>query len=276
MRTDLYRIGIGLALVAVGGRCHSQQTYTYVTNFTKTNSIYSALNEQFPNSGIDTPNTSFIFNPATYSSPSAVPGANQTTNGVTFKLASDASGHDFTEVSYLPSSTLTIPVDVVNATDVHVLTNAYHVALANFTFTGTGGATETFTSVYLHDFNAQNPPNNYSSNYNGSVTPNFFDQTAFQVYDQGAGGTGVSTTGDTATYGINEDSFILSPAFSGQTLTSISIEATYNNPIILGVTVGSPAVASTPEPGNMALITAGMMSMTGIIARRRRVRAARA
>jgi hypothetical protein len=272
-------LAVVLCIVGSGALTAAGQVPYYVTDFTKTNDIYTNLNEQFPNtgpgvpgSGVGTPNSSFVFNPQTYTSANSVAGANQTTNGIVFDLTSNATGQDFTEISNLGGGILTIPVSVPNPLDAYFLVNGYNNPSATFTFTGSGGATETFSSVQLHDFNAQPAPRNYSLEYNGSLTPNFFDQTSFQVFDQGAGGSGNSTTGDTATYGIDEDTFVLSSAFAGQTLDSISITSLGSNPLLLGLTITgqSPSVSNgTPEPGSLALFAAGL-PLAAILVRRAR------
>lgn len=271
---------LSLLTVSAGGVSAHAQTNYPITNFTKTNNIFPNLNQQYPHtdpgtaipgSGVGAPNQTFVFDPATYTSPNAVAGANQTTNGVTFTLTSDPAGHDFTEINNLVSGTLTIPVSIADATSVHFLINSYFNPSANFTFTATGGVSETFSGVQLHDFNAQGSPRNDSLTFNGNPTPNLLDQTTFQVVDVGAGGTGNSTNGSFATYGLDEDSFLLDSSFVGQTLQSITITANGSNPILLGVTVtGVTPAAATPEPGSMALLIGLGLSGAGCLVRRRK------
>lgn len=237
-----------------------------ITGFSKNANIFTNLNKQFPNTGASTPNALFLFDPATYTSANAVSGANQTTNGVKFLITSDTNGADFAQIS----TSLTIASDVSGVTSVTTLTNSYHDAQETIMFTGSGGATETFSNVQLHDFNAQGGPINNSFTVNGSATPNLFDQTAFQVNDQGAGGTGNSGTGDFSTYGINEQTFDLTPAFAGQTLQSITITNDGGGtPILLGVT----AITAAPVPEASSVVSLGLLLTLGlgglIVARRK-------
>ncbi len=252
-----------LTLLGLAAVSPAQAQNTFVTNFTKTNNIFTNLNQQYPTtgkgvpgSGAGVPNASFLFNPATYTSPNVVAGANQTTNGVSFLLTSDSIGRDFAEIGSTP---LTVATNLFGITSVSTLTNSYFNASENVTFTGSGGATETFSGVQLHDFNGQGGPINNSFAVNGSVTPNLFDQTVFQVNDQGAGGSGNSATGDFATYGLNEQTFVLSPAFANQTLQSITFA---NNgggtPLLLGVT------ASSPVPEVSTTVSLGLLLALGL------------
>ncbi len=252
-----------LTLLGLAAVSPAQAQNTFVTNFTKTDNIFTNLNQQYPTtgtgvpgSGVGVPNASFLFDPATYTSPNAVAGANQTTNGVSFLLTSDSAGRDFSEVGGTP---LTVTTNLFGVTSVSTLMNSYFNATENVTFTGSGGATETFSAVQLHDFNVQGGPINNSFTFNGSATPNLFDQTAFQVNDQGAGGSGNSATGDFATYGLDEQTFVLSSAFAGQTLQSITFA---NNgggtPLLLGIT------ASSPVPEASTTVSLGLLLAFGL------------
>ena len=249
---------IGLATVSP-----AQAQNTFVTNFAKTNNIFTNLNQQYPStgtgvpgSGVGVPNASFRFNPATYTSPNAVAGANKTTNGVSFLLISDSAGRDFSEIGGTP---LTVATNLFGITSVSTLMNSYFNASENVTFTGSGGATETFSGVQLHDFNGQGGPINNSFAVNGSATPNLFDQTAFQVVDTGAGGSGNSSNGAFGTYGLDEQTFVLSSAFAGQTLQSITFA---NNgggtPLLLGIT------ASSPVPEASTTVSFGLLLALGL------------
>ena len=240
----------------------------FVTSFNKVNNIYTNLNQQFPNTGsgtpgtqVGTPNATFFFDPATYTSPNAAAGANRTTNGTTFLLSSDTSGHDFTEIgSDGVASTLTIPIDLANVTSFHTLMAAYNGGSANVTFLGSGGAAETF-SITLPDFYT-GANINQSSAVNGSATNNLFDQTVFQVNDVGAGGTGNSATGGNGTYDLTEQSYVLSGAFANQTLTSVTITQTGGTPLLLGMT------ADVPEPSTWAAMLVGMGLLACVLRRR--------
>ncbi len=273
--------GPALALLVLDGLAAASPARAgnnYITTFTKTDNIFTNLNQQFPNtgagvpgSGVGVPNATFLFNPATYTSSNAVAGANQTTNGVSFLLASDAAGHDFTEIGDTP---LTVATNLSGVTSVSALTNSYNNATETVTFTGSSGASETFAGVQLHDFNGQGGPINNSASVNGSAVPNFFDQTAFQVNDVGAGGSGNSSNGDFSTYGLDEQTFVLSSAFAGQSLQSITF---MNNgggtPLLLGVTASTPASAA-PEPSQAAGLALTALGLGGLLLRARRRKAA--
>lgn len=277
--SHLFRFGFASAcLLGIASTSAQAQTDYAVTNFIKTSNVYTNLNQQYPHSGTGTPgsgvgtaNQTFVFNPQTYKSPNAVPNSNKTTNGVAFTIASNADGHDFTEVNNLANGLLTIPVNIAGAQSVHLLINSYFNPTASFTFAATGGVAETFSNVQLHDFNGGG---SYDQSFtlSGSATPNLLDQTTFQVNDVGAGGTGNSSNGDFNTYGLEEYSFLLFPSFTGQTLQSISIQANGSNPILLGATVRAATVTavSTPEPGGLALLVGMGLSGAGLLARRRK------
>lgn len=254
-----------LTLLGLAAVSPVQAQNTFVTNFAKTDNIFTNLNQQFPTTGSGVPgsgigvlNASFLFNPATYTSPNAVSGANKTTNGVSFLLTSDVSGRDFAEIGGTP---LTVATNLFGVTSVSTLTNSYFNANENVTFLGSGGATETFTAVQLHDFNGQGGPINNSFTFNGSTTPNLFDQTAFQVVDTGAGGSGNSSNGAFGTYGLNEQTFLLSPVFASQTLQSITFT---NNgggtPLLLGITATTNS-APPPVPEASTTVSLGLLLM---------------
>ena len=258
-------------LFGAGLSAAQAQTQTYLPGFNKTNNIYTALNQQFPTtgtgtpgSGTGTPNAQFLFDPATYTSPNAVAGANRTTNGVIFQLASDSAGHDFAEVG--GTSSVSVACNIFGATSVSALLNSYSYSNVNVTFTGSGGASETFGSVGLYDFNAQGGPINNSYNFNGSAAPNLLVQTAFQVNDQGGGGSGNSSTGDFATYGLDEYTFTLDPAFADQTLQSITFQNnnTSNSTLVFGVTATSPSV-SNPVPEASTTVSLGLLLALGAL-----------
>lgn len=126
------RTHLTLATLAVLGLAATQparaQSYTPIP-FAKTDNIYTNLNQQYPHSGTGTPGTGIgapnqtsLFNPATYTSPNAVAGANQTTNGATFTIASGANGHDFVEVS---GTALIVPTSIANVSQVSILVNSF-------------------------------------------------------------------------------------------------------------------------------------------------------
>ncbi len=267
-----------LTLFGLAAVSPAQAQNSYITNFAKTDNIFTNLNQQYPTtgpgvpgSGMGVPNASFLFNPATYTSPNAVSGANKTTNGVSFLLTSDASGRDFAEIGGTP---LTVTTNLFGVTSISTLTNSFFNANENVTFTGSGGATQTFTAVQLHDFNGQGAPINNSFAFNGSATPNFFDQTAFQVVDTGAGGSGNSSNGAFGTYGLDEQTFLLSSVFASQTLQSITFT---NNgggtPLLLGITATPGGIPPVPEASttvSLGLLLA-LAGMAAVIRRKRQV-----
>ncbi|MFI5356033.1 MAG: PEP-CTERM sorting domain-containing protein [Opitutales bacterium] len=264
---SLSRLAAGLAVYAVLS-CTTQAQFSFVTNFAKTNNIYTNLNEQFPHSGTGTPgsgvgtaNASFLFDPTTYSSPNALAGANTATNGATFQITSDASGHDFAEIN--SGQSLVIPVGQ-QASSVYLLMSAYDGVTATVTFTGADNATETFSGVSLPDFNGGSPINT-SAMINGSTTYNAFDQTVFRVQDTGAGGSGNSTNGAFNTYNLVEPSFVLNPQLAGEQLTSISITSNGYMTLLLGVTV-----APVPEPATVAALAGAAVLGFALWRRRRR------
>jgi hypothetical protein len=230
--------------------------FVFDTNFSRTNNIYTNLNEQFPasgtgtpGSGVGTPNATFLFNPATYTSANSVPGSDLATNGATFLIASDANGRDFSEIS--SGNSLVVPVNQ-NAAAVYLLMSSYYGCTVTVTFTGADNATETFSNVTLPDFNG-GAPINLSSMVNGSPTNNQFDQTVLQVHDVGAGGTGNSTTGSYNYYDLVEPSFILNSQLSAEELTSITLTSNGPTSLLLGV-----SFVPVPEPAPLALLALGI------------------
>ena len=212
---------------------------TYVTNFTTDNNIYTNLNQEFPNtgagvpgSGVGVPNATFLYDPSTYTSPNAVLGSNLANNGIDFLLSSDSAGQDFMQLQ--GGQSLVIPVSIANPTAAYTLMSAYFGTSVNVTFTGSGGATETFNNIYLPDFNGGGAINQ-SFAVNGSVTDNLFDQTVFQVQNVGAGGSGNSSNGAFNTYDLVEQTYLLDSALIQQGLSSITITANGNTALVLGL-----------------------------------------
>ncbi len=260
-------VGIYVAFVVSGFAVQASAQSVYVTNFTKNNSIYSNLNQEYPHtgtgtpgSGVSTPNASFFFNPAPAAvqaagyAPDYVAGSNLANNGVGFMLTSDALGHDFEQID--GGTTLAIPINLSRVTTVYALMSAYNGVSFNATFTGANGATQTFSNVFLPDFNGGGSVNGPSG---GATT-----QTLFQVHDVGAGGTGNSSNGAYNFYNLTEVAFTLSPALSGQTLASASFTSNGYETLLLGVT------AVVPEPGTWALLVgAAMVMLAGVVVRRR-------
>jgi len=238
----------------------------YVTDFTKTNSIYTDLNQEFPNtgpgvpgSGVGTPNSTFHFDPATYTSPNAVSGSNYANNGTTFMLASNSTGQDFDEIGSGTNPVFTLGQN--GATAVHTIMGAYVGSTIDVTFTGSLGATETFNSIYVPDF-YNGPTQNSASAVNGSTTNNLFDQTVFQVQNSGGGATGNTSNGWYGTYDITEQTYILDPDFAGQTLASMTISPEYNTALLYAITVDAPAstpASDAPEPASLLLLGLGAL-----------------
>jgi hypothetical protein len=241
--------------------------FTDLTTFTKSNNIFTNLNQQFPNtgpgtpgSGVGTPNATFLYNPSTFTAAGLVPGSDLADNGVDFLLASNSTGQDFDEVS--ANHSLTISSDVNSATAVYLLTSSYNGTSFNVTFTGDGGATETFNVVGVPDF-CNGGPINSASAVNGSATNNLLDQTVLQVQDVGACATGNSSNGFNATYDLTEQTFVLNSSFAGQDLTSTQIFSNGNTTLVLGETVESTG-AATPEPATWVLALGALVLGAGL------------
>jgi autotransporter-associated beta strand protein len=211
----------------------------YLTNFTKTNDIWTTLNQQYPHTGTGTPgvksgtpNASFLFDPTAASvlaagyAPNYISGSNLVNNGIAFNLTSDSGGHDFSEI--LGGATLPVAANLFNVSNIYLLLSAYFGTSVNITFTGADGTTQTFNNISLPDFNAGSPINTSGTN--------FTDQTVFQVHDVGGGITGNTVTGVLNNYDLTELAFALSPGLAHQQLTSISILANGNEPLVLGIT----------------------------------------
>jgi hypothetical protein len=265
---------VGLAVLAAPGRffrASADMTFVDITSFDN-NNIYANLNQQFPNtgpgvpgSGVGTPNATFLFNPATYTSPDAVAGSDLASNGINFLLASNAAGQDFDQLGSGLPTTVTVPVNLTGVTAVSTLMSAYFGTSVNVTFTGTGG-TETFSNISLPDFNGGGAINQASA-VNGSATNNLFDQTVFQVRDVGGGGSGNSSNGSFNTYDLVEQTFLLNSSLSGGTLTSITFTANGSTPLLFGITAVTPGVV--PEPASIVGLSLGLAGLAA--ARLRRV-----
>ena len=167
----------------------SGTTYTYLTDFPKTNNIYADLNQQFPHtgtgipgSGVGTPDATFLFDPGAAAvtaagyAPNYVAGSNLVNNGVDFTLASDANGHDYAEIN--SGQVVVVPAHLAGVQTVYALMAAYDGTSATVTFTGESGQTQTFTGVNVPDFNG---------GYINDLETNYTDQTVFQVNDVGGG-----------------------------------------------------------------------------------------
>jgi len=260
------RVFLGLiALATLAGAAHAQ--VIFITTWSKTNNIYTNLNEEFPatgigtpGTGVGTPNASFLFDPAAYTSANSIGGSNLAANGVTFELTSDSSGRDFAEIN--GGNSLTITVNQ-NVSTVYLLMSAYVGTSVNVTFTGADSSTETFNNVSLPDFNGGSVMNQ-SLTVNGSATPNQFDQTVFRTHNIGAGGTGNSTTGAYNYYNLVEVSFLLNSQLSSQPLTSITLTSQGYMTLLLGV-----SAQAVPEPGSYTLLALGLPALALAWRRRR-------
>jgi hypothetical protein len=232
----------------------------YITDFAKNNSIYTDLNQQFPNTGPGVPgsgtgnaNASYLY---------------QASSGINYQLTSNASGQDFAQIGttggqpgYTGPNPLTVAVGVQDVSSVYFLMAAYNSQSFSVTFTGSGGATETFNNVSVPDFNGGGPINTNS----GGVST----QTVFQVSDQGGGGTGNSSTGDTTTYDLTQEGFTLDSDFADQTLASATITSNGYETLLLGVTVENTVTGAVPELSTWAMMILGFCGL-GFMAYRRR------
>jgi hypothetical protein len=251
---------------------HAMANQVFITNFDKDNNIYTNLNQQFPFSGTGVPgsgvgvaNASYLYDPATFTSPNMVlSGTALVNNGIDFDLTSNSTGQDFEQLT--GGQTLTIPVNLSNVSSVYILASAYFGTSDNITFNGSSSS-ETFSNVYFPDFNggAGSGGINNVSAVNGSSTDNLFDQSVLIVQDVGAGGTGNSTNGAYNNYDLTEASFLLNPSFGSQTLDSITIQSNGNTTLVLGVT--AVQASAVPEPAAFVPLAAGLL---GILAYRKR------
>ena len=258
--------------VFAGHPLQARADLTYITDFTKNNNIYTNLNEQFPNTGVGvpgtgvgTPNSTYLYNPATYTSPNFIPGSDQAaSNPTTFLLASNSTGQDYLQLSFSSIPSITVPIGVFGVTTVYSLTSAYgDNRFFDVTFTGSGGATESFSNVPSPNVagGAGLTGINEAFAVNGSATDNLFNQTALVVQDVGGGGTGNSTTGAFTNYNLTQQTYILDSQFAGQTLVS----ATFTTPgfatILLGLTVSSESSIATPEPNSLLLVAFALSTL---------------
>jgi hypothetical protein len=272
------RRSTALVLFAVFGLAREVRCdQIFVTDFTKSNNIYTNINHEFPHTdsdnahGVDgstvgTANSSFLFDPT----PSAVisagyapdylgAGSNKVNNGIDFKLTSNSLGKDFDEIL---GTTLDVTTNIDKATAVYALMGAYNTATVNVTFTGQDGHTETFSNIFLPDFNGGTV---------NSTSATLKDQTVFQVHDVGAGGTGNASSGDVNNYDLTEVSFTLDSTLANETLTSISFTVPNSERgLLYGITADAAPLASTPLPGPVwgGLVLMGMGAYGRVMKRR--------
>jgi len=269
---------VAAAAVALTIDARASEIQTDITDFSKDNNIYTDLNEDFPNTGPGTPgsgtgtaNSSFVYNPGTFTPPSNEPYASYQTplnNGITFDLTSNSTGQDFESIG---GASPAIAVGVNDVTTVYALVAAYNGQSFSVTFTGADGSTETFSDVSIPDFNGGvgNTPENDCTAVNGSLTNNQCIQTALIVQDVGAGGSGNSTTGDNNYYDLTEVSFDLDTTLSAEELSSATFTSNGYETLLLGLTTASATpVTSVPEPASMLLFGSGLGAL--ILTRRRK------
>jgi len=174
---------------------------------------------------------------------------------------------------------ITMNVNVANATDVYTLMNAYDPAggqeLASITFNGTGGTSLTLDLIggeVIRDF--------YQGSFTNTLTNGVAGVNALNAFTcvrpstcLGAGGSGNVQTGLNGTYVIDEQDFSLGNVFQGQTLTSITITDTHNgsDPILLAATVGSASSVAAPEPSTVGLLVLGVVALSLLGARQSRL-----
>ena len=153
---------------------------------------------------------------------------------------------------------------VDSPTDVYTLLNAYQPqegqVLATIEFIGSAGADVVFPLIggeNIRDFYQGNFANDVTNGVAGVTS-----YTAFLCQDPttclGGGSTSDVETGNKGTYVIDEQDFHLGNAFAGQTLTEIIITDTFNgsDPILLGITAGTPSPANSVATVNGASFSA--------------------
>ncbi|WP_375397803.1 PEPxxWA-CTERM sorting domain-containing protein [uncultured Sphingomonas sp.] len=248
------------------------QTQTYITNFAKTSNIYTALNQQYPNTGpgtpgdrTGTPNATNLFTPQATGQGNP-DNLNYANNGISYLLASDAQGHDFAEVgtASFGLTSLIVPINVVDVTNFYLLAAAYNGTTFNITFNGTGGFAQTFSNIALPDFNG-----GAINTVGGGVS----DQTVFRVYGVGGGGTGNSSNGAVNYYSLTQVGFDFGNTLAGRTLTSATITGNGYETLIFGATAVSPQAVTpgaVPEPATWAMMIAGFGLVGGAMRTRRR------
>ena len=250
-----------LASISAGVMLYSSvasAALVYVTDFTKNNNIYTDLNQNFPNTGpgvpgshTGTPNASYLFNSAT---------------GINYQLTSNSNGQDFAQIGagsgpYTGPASLSLAVGVSSVSSIYFLMGAYNGTSFNVTFNGNGGATQTFSNIFVPDFFNGGPVNDSA----GGVSR----ITAFEVTSTGAGGTGNSSNGGFGRYDLTQVGFTLDAAFNSQVLTSVDITANGYEILLLGATVDGAIAGAVPEPSTWALMILGFAGV-GYVAYRRR------
>ena len=262
-----YVVIAACAMAAISSSAEAAQTY--ITEFAKNNNIYTNLNQQYPHSGtgvpgsgVGTPNANALFTPQPtgQGNPNNV---NLVNNGVNFQITSDTAGHDFAQID--GGTTEIVPIGLTKVTNLYLLMAAYNGQSVNITLNGSGGATQTFSNLFIPDFNGGAGSNGYSA-----IGTDNYVKTVFNVLDTGAGGTGNSSNGAFNNYNLSEVGLTLGAQFTGQTLTSVGIFSNGFEPLLLGVTAVTPnAVGVVPEPASWAMMVSGF-GISGFAMRQRR------
>ena len=243
------------ALTALGltilPRTAQAQNFTDITGFAKNGNLHTNLNAQYPNDG--------IFSPGVF-------------GGVSFDIAADGQGEDFAGITNgAPAS---VPVGVFGVTDVYTLINGFGPVAnqtgATVTFTGSAGATQTFTLVNgtdVRDFYQ----GGYANTVNGTTT-----QQVFSVAGVGGAGTGstpqtsTAGSGDHGTYVLDAQHFTLDSAFATQTLTGFTVT---NGSGSQANFLSAVTVAAVPEASTT--VSFGLLLALGLggvmVARKKRV-----
>jgi hypothetical protein len=162
-----------------------------------------------------------------------------TLNGTPFQIGAAQDGSaDYAVMS----GTETLDVNIADPTKVFTLFNSFWgqqgpASYLSVTFNGTGGATETFHLVGnedIRDFNHYS----WTNDLNGA--------DAVNVWTDGQ-------------HRLDEQTFALSSAFRGQTLTSIVIDDTGGDNFQRGVLTGlSVQTAAVPEPAVWVMLVLGL------------------
>ncbi|MDE3167133.1 MAG: PEP-CTERM sorting domain-containing protein [Acidobacteriota bacterium] len=232
-----------LAVLLSLAAAHAFAGEVYITNFTKTNNMQTALQSAYP-SGLFTASSAF---------------------GTTFDIINDVNGHNFLEAG--TSTTSIAGLSLYGIADVYMLANAYAPTggtIATVEFKGDAGADQVFNLVNgsdIRDF--------YQGSFLNSIN-NTTTKNAFSVSNVfGGAGTGNVNTGAFGTYIIDEVQFGLSSAFRTQNLTQIDITnaGCCGTLIVMGITADTGS--TTPEPAAASLMGLGLAGLALAVRRRR-------
>ena len=166
---------------------------------------------------------------------------------------------------------------VFGVTDVYTLINGFgpnaNQTGATVTFTGSAGASETFSlvnGINVRDFYQ----GAYANTINGTTT-----QQVFSMVDQGGANTGSTpqtssaNSGSSGTYVLDAQHFTLDPTFATQTLTGITI----TNGSGSSANFLSAVTVASPVPEASSFVSLGLMLALGLgglaVARRRKASA---